>query len=210
MSVVALILVLWISCRKKPVTFISELKYTRGTGVREAKGQGMFLEIPLLLEVLLYEIYPGLLLARNYVRAHFSLFEELRETLCDNKSGHFNRKHSRGSVGCLTILLMVMAEVQDTNRNCQKQEENQDPRIKADEEPAGPRGGKFLKTQWKLSPLPKKMPICMYKFPVFPLTSLNVTIGLTSACGFLHEEGSQLINGRPELEHRTSEPKFST
>ncbi|XP_045855472.1 uncharacterized protein LOC123938270 isoform X2 [Meles meles] len=154
MSVVALILVLWISCRKKPVTFISELKYTRGTGVREAKGQG--------------------------------------------------------SVGCLTILLMVMAEVQDTNRNCQKQEENQDPRIKADEEPAGPRGGKFLKTQWKLSPLPKKMPICMYKFPVFPLTSLNVTIGLTSACGFLHEEGSQLINGRPELEHRTSEPKFST
>lgn len=34
---------------------------------------------------------------------------------------------------------------------------------------------------------------CVENFPVFPLTFLNVTIGLTSAWGFLHEEGELLF-----------------
>lgn len=69
----------------------------------------MFLEIPLWLEVLLCEIYPGLLLARNYVKAHFILFEELQEMLCNNKSGHFKRKHSRGM--CLLLLSFPKPEI---------------------------------------------------------------------------------------------------
>lgn len=70
---------------------------------------GTFLEIPLWLEVLLCEIYLGLHLARNYVRAHFCLFEELQETLCINKSGHFSRKHSGGM--CLLLLSFPDPEI---------------------------------------------------------------------------------------------------
>lgn len=68
---------------------------------------GMFPEIPLWLEVLLGAMCPGHYLARNYVWAHFSLFEELQETLCDNKSGCFNRKHS-GACACYPFLSLIL------------------------------------------------------------------------------------------------------
>ena len=52
------------------------------------------METPLCLEVVLCEMYTGIHLARNSVRAHFDHFKELWETECDYNSGYFSRKYS--------------------------------------------------------------------------------------------------------------------
>ena len=68
---------------------------------------GIFLETPLCLEVVLCEMYTGIHLARNSVRAHFDHFKELREAECDYNSGYFSRKYP----GSMCLLLFFFSVI---------------------------------------------------------------------------------------------------